>query len=211
MDTIHDERAPAWLNAVTLLIWLAAAVGVFLPFAVGTSPLNAVMLRVPQNEGNWWHVLIGAPFFLAFPILWLRTRAVFSPTLSTAAGRLALWIAAVLSMCATVLVEMPFLLHRAGTSEMQRLEVIASGLGLVAVSAAVLYVRRQSIPVTRALLAGLTAAYLANASLCLIVYGESQFSGSSRSGWFLTVIIVWPMLLDLAWTLSSRLRPATGR
>ena len=116
MDSAHDERAPPWVNAAALGIWVAAAVGVFLPFAVGTSPLNAVMLRVPQNEGNWWHALIGGPFFLAFPMIWLRARALSARPLSTALERRILWFAAIVSACGTALVELPFLAHRAGTS-----------------------------------------------------------------------------------------------
>src|SRR5580698_5640919 len=74
----EEVRVPASLNAIALLVSLLAGIVVFLPFALDTSPLNAVMLRVPGNQGNWWHVLVGAPFFLAFPMIWLRLRGFYS-------------------------------------------------------------------------------------------------------------------------------------
>ena len=197
MRAVEDYRLPTWLNAAALAVWLAAAVGAFLPFAVGTSPLDAVMRRVPNDEGNWWHVLIGAPFFLAFPMIWLRLRALISRAALPLGGRRALWIVSGLLMFGTLLVEAPFLAHRAGTSEAQRLAVIAAGLGIPLVTISRLVARRRIIAPTRACIAALTAAYLANASLCLIVYGEAKFGTSSRSGWYLTMAIVWPMAFEL--------------
>ena len=97
-----EERCPAWITAVLLVTWSAAGVVVFLPFAVGTSPLNAVMLDVPENQGNWWHVLVGAPFFLALPMIWLRVRAFGATQLSRTARRCLLWVAG-LSACGTLL------------------------------------------------------------------------------------------------------------
>lgn len=201
-STLTEEvRGSAPLNALGLLISLLAVLIVFLPFAVNTSPLDAVTLRVPGNQGNWWHALVGAPFFLAFPLIWLRLRALFSNQLSTPAGRRILWIAIGLSIFGTVLVELPFLLHLAGTSAWQRLSVLSLGLGIVIVSAAVLYVRRRHIfqAPTRACLIGLNTAYLANAVLCLIVYSDAKGPISSRSGWLVTMVIVWPMLLEIIW------------
>jgi hypothetical protein len=168
---------------------------------VGTSPFDAVMRRVPNDEGNWWHILIGAPFFLAFPMIWVRLRALFSPAPLSLSGRRALWIVSGLLMFGTLLVEAPFLAHRAGTSELQRLVVIAAGLGIPVVSIGRLVARRRIIEATRACIAVLTAAYLANASICLVVYGEAKFGTSSRSGWYLTIAIVWPMALELVWVL----------
>jgi len=50
-----------------------------------------------------------------------------------------------------------------------------------------------------ACLVGLNAAYLANAALCLIVYGPMPGTAGSRSGWIVTIVIVWPMLVELVW------------
>src|ERR1700730_304327 len=114
MTPPEERRAPAWFNVIGLLVSAAAGVVAFLPFAFDTSPFDAVTLRVPGNQGNWWHALVGAPFFLAFPTVWLRVRALFSKQLSTPAGRRVLWIVAVLSVFGTIAVETPFLLHLAG-------------------------------------------------------------------------------------------------
>ena len=195
----EEVRVPASLNAIALLVSLVAGIVVFLPFALNTSPLNAVMLKVPGNQGNWWHAFVGAPFFLAFPMIWLRLRAFFSTQLSTPTGRHIIWIAVGLSICATILVETPFLLHLAGTSEWQRLSVLGIGLGIAITSAATLFLRRRHIPPTRACLVGLNTAYLANAALCLIVYSAATGPIRSRSGWLVTMVIVWPMVLEILW------------
>jgi len=87
MVSLMEERAPARYSVVGLLISVTAGATVFLPLALYTSPLDAVRFRVPGNQGNWWHFLIGAPFFLAFPMVWLRLRSLFTRRLSTPAGR----------------------------------------------------------------------------------------------------------------------------
>ncbi|HUZ94044.1 MAG TPA: hypothetical protein VMU57_03960 [Edaphobacter sp.] len=199
--SLEEVRSSAPLNALGLLISLLAVIVVFLPFAVNTSPLDAVTLRVPGHQGNWWHALVGAPFFLAFPLLWLRLRALFTNRLSTPGGRRILWIVIGLSIFGTILVELPFLLHLAGTSAWQRLAVLSLGLGIVIASAAILYLRRRHIfrTPTRACLIGLDTAYLANAVLCLIVYSDAKGPIGSRAGWLVTMVIVWPMLLETIW------------
>jgi hypothetical protein len=209
---LEEVRTPASFNAVALLVSLLAGIVVFLPFALDTSPLNAVMLKVPGNQGNWWHALVGAPFFLAFPMIWLRLRAFFTRQLSTPSGRRLIWIAVGLSIFGTVLVEAPFLLHLAGTSEWQRLAVLGLGLGIVIASAALLYVLRRHIFLypTRACLVGLNTAYLANAVLCLIVYSSATGPIRSRSGWFVTMVIVWPMILEIIWTFIQTSKAQTS-
>lgn len=197
--SLVEERPPIWFNAIALLVSLSAGVVVFLPFAFHTSPLDAVMMRVPGNQGNWWHVLVGVPFFLAFPMIWLRLRSLFSNQLSTSAGRRLIWIAVILSILGTVLVELPFLFHLAGTSEWQRLAVLGLGFGTVIASAVLLFLRRREMFPTHACLVGLNTAYLANAALCLVVYNGAAGSIGSRSGWLVAVVIVWPMVLEIAW------------
>jgi hypothetical protein len=199
--TVEDRKPARLCSAIALIVSLAASVAVFLPFAVGTSPFDAVTLRVPGNQGNWWHALVGAPFFLAFPMVWLRLRALFSKQLSTPTGRRVLWIVAALSVFGTIAVETPFLLHLAGTSEWQRLSVLALGFGIVIASAIVLYLRHRQIPPTSACLAALNAAYLANAALCLVVYSDAPGASSSKTGWYVTVVVFWPILAELVWLL----------
>jgi len=194
------------MNAVALVVGLAAGVVAFLPFAFNTSAWDAVTFRVPGNQGNWWHFLAGAPAFLAFPMIWLRLRALFSERLSTAAGRRAIWILVCLSLCGTVLVETPFLLHLVGTSDWQRFAVLGLGFGVMIASGVALIVRRRQIPPTRACIAGLDTAYLANMALILVVYAGAPGSFSTRSGWFVAMVIVWPMALEVVWLFARSFR-----
>jgi hypothetical protein len=189
--------AAAWTDGISLVLWLVAAVVTFLPFAVGTSPWDAVTLHVPGNQGNWWHALVGAPFFLAFAAIWIKTRSLFSSQPSTLRGRRFIFGLASVSILGTLLVETPFLLHLAGTSAWQRLIVLSLGLGIVVVSGAVLLVRRASIAATRGCVIWLYTAYLANAALCLVVYSDAQGSTGSRIGWFISMGLVWPFALEL--------------
>jgi hypothetical protein len=77
MAELPQGRDSTLFRTVMLLVSLIAGVLVFIPYAVHTSPLNAGMLNVPGDQGNWWHALVGAPAFLAFPMIWLRMRAFF--------------------------------------------------------------------------------------------------------------------------------------
>jgi hypothetical protein len=201
--SLKEGRAPAWVNAIALLVWLLAGAVAFLPFAFDTSPWDAATLRVPGNQGNWWHALVGVPFFLAFPMIWLRLRALFSKQLSSSTGRRLIWIAAGVSTCGTILVLVPFLLHLAGTSEWQRLSILGLGFGIVIASTIFLFLRRRDMFPTRAGLVALNGAYLANAALCLVVYSEATGTVWSRSGWLVSMVIVWPIVLELVWLFTQ--------
>lgn len=210
----EEERGPVWFNAVALLISVTAAVNAFLPIALYTSPWDAVRFRVPGNEGNWWHLLIGAPYFLAFPMLWLLLRSLFSTRLSTPAGRRLVWIVVALSICGTILVTLPFVFrlgNLARMNEWRRLSILGPTLGIVIVSGALLFLRRHEIPPTRACLAGLNSAYLSNAALCLVVYGPMPGTVRSKLGWIVTLVIVWPMLLELVWIFIRSFKTPAGR
>lgn len=199
MGDFEQERGSTPYRTIMLIVCLIACVLVFIPFAVHTSPLDTLMLNVPGNQGNWWHVLIGAPFFLAFPMTWLRLRAFFAKELSTRIERRMIWTLTILCVCGTFAVEIPFLLHRAGTSEAQRLTVLFLGYGIPIVTAVLLFKRRTQISPTQASLIGLNAGYLANAGLCLPVYGQVAGTLSSKPGWIVTLVIVWPMLFEIVW------------
>lgn len=203
-QSISEFHLPRVANMLMLLIWITAGIAIMLPFAVGTSPLDALLLRVPNNEGNWWHALVGLPFFLSLPMIWLHFHILNSAQTPSLLIRRVLWVVIIFSAVGTLLVETPFLLHRAGTSEAQRLEVIFLGIGLILFNGIFLYVRRKKLDPTRACFIGVAAAYLANAFLCLIVYGESKFSGLSRSGWYVTLVIVIPILIELIWLLFRK-------
>lgn len=201
-----ERPGPTWVKAIALLIWLLAGVVAFLPFALDTSPWDAVTLRVPGNQGNWWHVLVGAPFFLAYPVIWLRLRSLFSAQSTTAIGQRLIWSTVALSIGGTTLVQVPFLLHLAGTSEWQRLSVLSLGFGIVVASAFILLLRRRHLSPTHACLVGLDTAYLANAALCLVVYSGAAGNLWSKSGWLLSMVIVWPIGFELIWLFGQTFR-----
>jgi len=62
----NGKRAPLGSGAFALAVWLLAGTAMFLPFASDTSPWDAVTFRVPGNQGNWWHFLVGLPFLILF-------------------------------------------------------------------------------------------------------------------------------------------------
>lgn len=142
-------------------------------------------------------------------MIWLRLRSLFSTRPSTAIGRRLVWGVVGLSTAGTIAVEVPFLLHLAGTSEWQRFSVLSLGFGIVTASAAILFMRRHYISPTRACVAGLDAAYLANLALCLVVYAGAAGDPGSRSGWFVSMVIVWPIVLELVWLLIQTFRTST--
>ncbi len=201
---------PYWSRAMTLIVWLAACAIPFLPFAQSTSPLDAVLFHVPGGQGNWWHFLAGLPFFLAFPLLWLSTQSLDNSKEASAGLQLLVGIAAA-SGVGTILVEVPFLLHLAGTSAWQSFSVLSLGLGTLLVSAVVLVRRRRSIPPLTRCIASLIAAFLANASLCLVVYASEPGAASTRSGWFITLGLAGPMALELLWILVHKTKDRTWR
>ena len=202
----NEERGHTWVNTIALLVWLIAGVVPFLPFALDTSAFDAVTLRVPGNQGNWWHLLAGAPFFLAYPVIWLRLRSLRSSQPLTAMGRRLVWSAVGVSIFGTILVETPFLLHLAGTSEWQRLSVLSLGFGIMVASAVILFLRRRHISFMQACFLGFDTAYLANAALCLVVYGGAPGRIWSRSGWYITIVIVWPILIEVFWSYIKAFR-----
>ncbi|MDB5133240.1 MAG: hypothetical protein JWR02_2989 [Mucilaginibacter sp.] len=203
-ETINKLHLPRVANMLMLLVWIAAATGIMLPFALGTSPLDALLLKVPNNEGNWWHALVGLPFFLSLPMIWLHLHVLNSSQWLTLPVKCVLWIVIIVSALGTLLVETPFLLHRAGTSELQRLEVIFLGIGIILTAGVFLFVNRKDLHTTRAIFIGIATTYLANAFLCLIVYGETKFQDQSRSGWYLTLVVALPIMIEWIWLLFRK-------
>ena len=213
-DSVEEDRPPIWFNVGALVISIVAGIVAFLPLALYTSPWDAVRFRVPGNEGNWWHLLIGAPFFLAFPMIWLHLRSLFAKRLSTLAGRRLIWTAVSMSICGTISVTVPFLLrlgNLARMNEWRRLSILCPALGIIIASGGLLLLRRRQILPTRACLAGLITAYLANAALCLVVYGPMAGTARSKAGWIVATVIVWPMLLELLWIFVQSFRTSGSR
>jgi hypothetical protein len=200
-----DGGGPRRADALALPVWLTAAAVSLLPFAFNTSPWDAVMFHVPGNQGNWWHAAAGAPFFLAYPMIALRLWAWSVRRPLPVAMCRGVWGLALLSIAGTTAVEAPFLLHLAGTSEWQRFVVLGLGFGIVICSLSVLLLRRSRIAPLSACIAGLETAYLANASLCLIVYAAATGSAWSRIGWWISLVLLWPIGMELAWLLAGAL------
>jgi len=112
-----------------------------------------------------------------------------------------------LSICGTILVTVPFLLrlgNLAHMNEWRRFSILGPTFGIMIASGMLLFRNRRSILPTRAALVGLNTAYLANAALCLVVYGPMPGVLRSRYGWIVTMVIVWPMLLELVWIFIPR-------
>lgn len=145
-------------------------------------------------------LLPGVPHDLA-----AGARSFFGPTFDAGRAPHSLCVAG-LSTIGTILVESPFLLHLAGTSQWQRFVVLGLGFGIIIASAVILLLRRRSFSPTQACFAGLNTAYLANLSLILVVYSDASGSFSTRSGWYVSMVIVWPMVLELVWLLAQALR-----
>jgi hypothetical protein len=141
----------------------------------------------------------------------LATTAIsFLRQLSSAIQRRLIWSVVGLSICGTTLVEAPFLLHLAGTSEWQRLSVVSLGFGIMVASAIILLFRYRTISPIRACVVGLNTAYLANATLCLVVYGGATGTKWSKSGWLISIVIVWPIVSELIWILIETFRSKTA-
>jgi hypothetical protein len=197
--SVREQRLPTTLSRLVLVAWVLAGVSVFLPIALNTSPWDALNFNVPGNQGNWWHAVIGAQYLLAYPAIWLHARSLGAERTRTKTGQRVLWGVLLLSALGTVAVQLPFVLHRAGTSELQRLAIIGTGFGFLLTGAVSLFKRRERMSPAHASLVGLSAANLANASLCLIVYGAVPGPIASRLGWLVTLVIVWPIVLEMFW------------
>jgi len=199
---VREPRLPPTLGATALVAWTIAGINVFLPIALNTSPWDALTFQVPGNQGNWWHAMIGAQFLLAYPAIWLHTRYLRAGRTPSRIGQRVLWSTLLLSALGTRAVQLPFVLHRAGTSELQRLAIIGTGLGILSAGAVAALARMRASPL-QASLVGVSAAYLANASLCLIVYGAFPGPLASRLGWVVTFVIVWPILVEMIWLMRA--------
>jgi len=209
------ERDPMWFNVAALMISVAAVVTAFLPIALNTSPWDAVRFRVPGDQGNWWHLLIGLPYFLAFPMAWVCLHSLLSRRRFASYGRRPIWVIVVLSICGTLTISVPFLLRLGNLAHMKPgrwLLILGPTYGILVASGMLLVLARHRILPARACLAGLNAAYLANAAFCLAVYAPMPGTARSKAGWFVTMVIVWPMLLELAWIFIRSLKtPAMVR
>jgi len=199
-----NQETSKWFSAASLLVASLAGVAVFLPFSANTSAWNAVTLRVPGDQGNWWHLLAGAPFLLAFVMVWLSARSLLSIAPSTAERRI-LWSLTAISVCATLLVEAPVLFRMGNLAQMglrRQLTIVVPGLVALAICSAILISRHKTIPASGAVLLGLSGAYLVNAAFCLGMYAPY----APQSGWYLTMALVWLIALQVLWIFFNSYR-----
>src|SRR2546430_7994074 len=82
-------------------------------------------------------------YLLAYPAIWLHARWPGAERAPKKTGQQVLWGVLLLSALGTVAVQSPFVLHRAGTSELQRLAIIVTGFGFLLTGAASLFRRRD--------------------------------------------------------------------
>jgi hypothetical protein len=134
-------------------------------------------------------------------MIWLHLRSLMSPKSSVLAGRRLIWIFVAISVCGTLVVEIPFVLRMGNYAHMaiaRQLSAIAAGLGPLLVCGAILILRNRNLSSIRADFVGLNGAYLANATLCLLFYAPMR-----QSGWTLTLLLGCFMVLEIVWILFS--------
>jgi hypothetical protein len=122
-----------------------------------------------------------------------------------------IWTLVALSICGTISVTVPFLLRLGNLAQMKEsrwLSILGPTLGIIIASGAMLFVRRRNIVATSACLAGLYTAYLANAAFCVVVYAPMPGTAGSRSGSITTLVIMWPMLLEMVWIFGRSFKNA---
>ena len=139
-------------------------------------------------------------------MIWLRLKDFFSARPPSPFAQRVILGASAFSVVGTILVEIPFLLHLAGTSEWQRLAVLGLGFGIMLASILILLPRRRHLSPIQACVVGLDTAYLANAALCLVVYSGAAGDIWSRSGWIVLMAIIGPIACELLWFFVSTLR-----
>jgi hypothetical protein len=145
-------------------------------------------------------------------MIWVCLRSLFSTRPPTRFQQRLIWIIVVLSICGTLLVTAPFLLRLGifGRMKIGRwLSILVPTFGILIAGGALLFLTRRRILPSRASLAGLNTAYLTNAAFCLVVYAPMPGTLRSKSGWFLTMVIIWPMLLELVWIFARTLKSST--
>jgi hypothetical protein len=200
------ESRTKWSGVIALVISLPLTAVVFLDFAEGISPWNVASAFVFDELHFWsmedWQLaLCAAPFFLAFPLMWLGIRSIFSAKLSGPES-IGVWSLVGLSACATLIIDADLMVdffryHNGG-------ELAAVGPGIVVGAAAAIVCRRRHFSAERCRLIGLYVCYVANGIVCLIAFAENQ-----NLGWYVALIIVCGMSGELLRLLIAEKQPAT--
>src|SRR5438552_2560620 len=195
-----------WLRVVFLLAALPAAVTPFPSFTFNTSPADVAvefvqMIVHRHNDSGWPLILIAAPFFGGIVIsVWQIRLLVRSP--ATKSERLILLSLAAVSALMTVM------FFAIGTGEMIRegrapssdFWATAAGPGVIIVALFLLAWLRRRASGENLVSIALSAAWLANAAICLIAFMREYDPG----GW--VTLVATPLLLFNVILLSFRPR-----
>lgn len=196
-DASRDRRLPLPLRGVFFCVALVAAVTPFLPFAVGTSPLDVV--RVWERSWDFNLMLVGLPFFAGvFGAVWRLRLFVGHPWRAERA--LLYGVALVLGAANVVLL---FRGIDGGDFKVEELLQILVGPGVaLAWAVGAVWLRRRGRR-DEAVTAALAGAYLGNAAMCLLI-----FAPSSDIGWRVTAGVVLGLVSEtvttLVWAARSR-------
>jgi hypothetical protein len=189
--TDEPRSTPLWVRGVALAVSLAAAAVIFLPFTWDTSPWDVV--------GHWpwvWEdlkfTLLAIPFFLAFPMVWIRVRLLF-PHAIRPAERIIIWTIALLAVSATIWVEGIFIPEALRDRDWSEWFVGTPPIVLLA-GATPTFVRRRRITPLNRIIAGLNTVYLGNAVMCVI-----GFAGAQDFGWYMTIAVGSFMVFEFFW------------
>jgi hypothetical protein len=199
------ESRTKWSGVIALVISLPSTAVVFLDFAEGISPWNVASAFVFDELHFWsmedWQLaLCAAPFFLAFPLMWLGIRSIFSAKLSGPES-IGVWSLVGLSACATLIIDADLMVdffhyHNGG-------ELVAVGLGFVIGAPALIFCRRRRLSAERSRPVGLYICYVANGVICLIAFAENK-----NLGWYVSLVIVCGMCAELMRLLFAKKQPA---
>jgi hypothetical protein len=196
------ERPPMWLGVARLITAITAVVIVFLDFAYHVSPFDVgrEFVSPPGSNRDWEVMRLAGPFFLAFPLLWMRARQLFAVSLSLP-EYLLIRIAAAVSAATTAWWFVPrlFEMDRHDLFTMQS-AVVIGGFMAIPVGAFILIFWRQRIDRDGKAAIALHAAYISNAIMCICGFD------SGDPGWYLTVVVVptFAVIEVAAWLIPSR-------
>lgn len=183
--------ASTTLRTTALLALVVSAVGtvaLFLPFTFDVSPLSGL-----QDHDRVW--MLAVPFFLAPVMLYmalrLSTAGAISPVERRVAGALSL---AVVLLTASFYV-LPSENDKWPSSELEWTSFIAP-LVLFVVEAGLLWRLRRRVSPDLFALAALVCAYLPNAVLCLIAFGDDWQVGAHVT---LATVMAYGLVASLIW------------
>jgi hypothetical protein len=187
-----------WMKIAVLILALVVP---FVPFTFDTAPLTALLQIMNISGSEWIYVLLGSAFFMAIPLFAWRLRVMLQRAPHPPAERIAGWTIA--CVCMLIPIAMLTLFTQIARSEgFNLLAVVMIGGGMGILTLGVWQAIRFRGEASTGVDVLLSAAYLANAWVCLIGFYDNR-----EIGYWLTL----PVAALLLWDLIRRsLRPANG-